>query len=119
MEEGRELAAVLDGRLDERLVEHVLAAAEEAQPDDRVRAGVGAVVELSELNPQGTSAALAELRADAAVLQRLEVGLGLSPERATLALGAAIQLARAELSSAHPALRARVPELLRWLEGVW
>ncbi|HWP33492.1 MAG TPA: hypothetical protein VNL97_07060 [Solirubrobacterales bacterium] len=119
MEEGRELATVLDYRLDGRLVERVLAATEDAPPGDRLRAGVEAVVELAELDPEGTSEALAALRLDAATLQGLEGGLSLLPERATLALGAAIQLARAELCSADPDLRSRVPELLRWLEGTW
>lgn len=119
MEEGRELATVLDYRLDGRLVERVLAATEDASPADRLRAGVEAVVELAELDPGGTNEALAALRVDAATLQRLERGLGLSPERATLALGAAIQLARVELSSSEPDLRGRMPELLRWLEGAW
>jgi hypothetical protein len=117
MEEGREPAAVLEVRLDDRLVERVLAATEDVPPGGRLRAGVEAVVELAELDPDGTNEALAALRIDAATLQRLEGGLGLPPERATLALGAAIQLARAELSSAAPDLRSRVPELLRWLEG--
>jgi hypothetical protein len=119
MEEGRELATVLDYRLDGRLVERVLAATEDAPPGDRLRAGVEAVIELAELDPEGTNEALAALRVDVATLRRLEGGLSLAPERATLALGAAIQLARTELSSAEPDLRGRAPELLRWLEGSW
>jgi len=119
MEEGRELAAVLDDRLDERLVERVLSAAQDAPQVDRVRAGLEVVVEAAELDPEGTIEALNVLRGDVAALKRLEQGLGLPPGRAILALGAAIQLARAELSSAEPDLRGRAPELLRWLEGAW
>jgi hypothetical protein len=119
MEEGREPTAVLEVCLDERLVERVLAVVEDAPVEDRVRAGVEVVVELAELDAEGTNEALAALRSDAATLQRLEDGLRLAREQATLALGAAIQLARAELSSAAPDLRSRVPELLRWLEGAW
>lgn len=119
MEEGRELAVVLDSRLDERLVERVLSAAEEAPAEERLRAGVEAVVAIAELDPEGTNEALAVLRTDPVALERLEKGLGLSPKSATLALGAALQLARAELSSADPDLGSRLPELLRWLERAW
>jgi hypothetical protein len=43
----------------------------------------------------------------------------MSPERATLAIGAAIQIASAELASVAPDLRGRTDELLCWLEGAW
>jgi hypothetical protein len=115
MEEGRELAAVLDGRL----VERVLSATEGGPPEDRVRAGVEAVVEIAELDPEGTRDALWALQSDPLAMHSLEQGLSLDSKRATLALGAAIQLARGELASADPDLRSRVPELLRWLEGAW
>jgi hypothetical protein len=116
MEQGRELATVLESGLDERLVERVLAAAQEAPVDDRIRAGVEAVVELGELDPEGTSEALAALRANPAALQRVEDGLSLPLHRATLALGAAVQVIRAELASAEPDLRSRMSELLGWLQ---
>jgi hypothetical protein len=119
MEEGRELAAVLDGRLDERLVERVLDAAEGVPVEHRVRAGVEAVVELAEVDPGGTMEALWALQGNPLAMQSLERGLSLESGRATLALGAAIQLARAELAAADPDLRSRLPELLRWLEGAW
>jgi hypothetical protein len=119
MEEGRELAAVLDGRLDERLVERVVSAAEDAPPEERVRAGVEAMVEIAELDPAGTKEALWALQGNPLALQGLERGLSLDAKPATLALGGAIQLARAELSSADPDLRGRLPELLRWLGGAW
>jgi hypothetical protein len=37
--------------------------------------------------------------------------------RATMRIGAAIHVARAELSSPTPQLRRRLPELLEWLGG--
>jgi hypothetical protein len=117
--EGRELAAVLDGRLDERLVERVLDAAANASASERVPDAVAKVVEIAEMDPEGTREALWALRGDTFALESLEQGLGLSPKQATLALGAAIQLASTELKSADPDLRGRVPELLRWLEGAW
>jgi hypothetical protein len=52
-------------------------------------------------------------------MERLEAHLSLSTKRAILALGAAIQLADAELASPDPDLRSRAPELLYWLEGAW
>jgi hypothetical protein len=119
MEEGRELAAVLDYRINERLVERVLEAAAGAPSEQRIRAGVEAVVEIAEEDPEGTHEALRALRANPVALQHLEEGLSLDTGRATLALGAAIQLAGAELSSPEPDLRNRAPELLRWLEGGW
>jgi hypothetical protein len=119
MEEGREVAAVLDGRLDERLVERVLGAAADAPRGESIRGAVEAVVEASEADPEGTREALWALRGDSGALERLEQGLDLAPERATLALGAAIQLASNELASPDPDLRSRVVELLRWLEGDW
>lgn len=117
--EGRELAAVLDGGLDERLVERVLEAASDASAGEQVREGVAKVVEIAEMDPEGTRDALWALRGDAGALEGLEDGLGLSPKQATLALGGAIQLASTELGSADPDLRSRMPELLRWLEGAW
>jgi hypothetical protein len=43
----------------------------------------------------------------------------MSPEKATLAVGAVIQLAITELASASPDLRSHKDELVRWLEGGW
>jgi hypothetical protein len=103
MEEGRELAAVVEDGSDEGLVERVFAAA----------------AELAELDPGVVRQALWSLQGDPNALRRLEDGLGLPARRATLALGAAIQLARAELASTEPDLRGRLPELRRLLEGAW
>jgi hypothetical protein len=117
--EGRELAAVLDGRLDDRLVDQVVDAATDAPAGDEVHDAVLRVVEIAERDPSATREALWALRGDAVALEGLEHGLPLSPPRATLALGGAIQLASTELGANEPDLRARMPELMRWLEGAW
>jgi hypothetical protein len=117
--EGRERTSVLDRRLDERLVERLLEAADEAAPGDTVRAAVERVVANAEIDPEGTRDALWALRGNPAALEGLEGRLDLAPDRATLALGGALQLASAELASREPDLRGRAAELLRWLEGAW
>ena len=117
--EGRELAAVLDGRLDDRLVGEVVEAATDAPTGDSVHDAVLRVVEFAEEDPTATREALWALRGDAGALEGLEHGLSLSEQKATLALGSAIQVASTELASAQPDLRGRIPELMRWLEGDW
>jgi len=119
MTEGRAVSAVVDGRLDESLVERAFEAAAFAPEEERIREAVETVVDVSELDPEGTREALWALRGSSADLERLEACLEMASERATLALGAAIQICSAELSSAEPDLRERVPELVRWLEGAW
>lgn len=119
MIEGRELTAVLDGRLDDRLVDEVVEAATDALQGDEIRDAVMRVVEISERDSDGARGALWALRGDAEALERLELCLGLDPRRATLALGGAIQLASSELASVEPDLRGRMPEMMRWLEGAW
>lgn len=119
MREGRELAAVLDGHLDERLVDRVLEAAADAPEGDEVRDAVARVVEIAEIDPDGTREALWALRGNSEALEGLEKGLGLGSNRGTLALGGAIQLVSTELASVDPDLRSRMPELLRWLRGAW
>ncbi len=119
MTEGRELAAVLDGRLDERLVDRVLEAAADAAAGNEVQEAIDRVVEIAEMDPEGTREALWALRGDTVALEGLEHGLPLEPSKATLALGGAIQVASMELGSAEPDLRSRMPELMRWLEGDW
>jgi hypothetical protein len=103
----------------EQFVDQVIAAATAAPVADQVHDTVMQVVECAERDPRGTKEALWALRADTGALESLENGLGLAPERATLALGGAIQLASTELSSSDPDLRGRMPELMRWLEGGW
>ncbi len=80
-----------------------------------VQAGIEAVIAMAELNPEGARAALWRLQTDWPTLKRLEEHVGGQPTQAALRVGAAIQLARAELSSPAPQLRQRLPELLEWL----
>jgi hypothetical protein len=87
------------------------------QSSDPVQAGVEAAVEMAEVDPQGAVAALWRLQADWETLAQLEERVGGEPMRATMRIGAAIHVARAELSSPTPQLRRRLPELLEWLGG--
>jgi hypothetical protein len=119
MIEGRGSMAVVESRLDERLVERMLESATVGPTAERVRDAVETAIDIAESDPGGAREALWSLRGDCVSLQRLEAGLAMSPERATLAVGAAIQIASAELASVAPDLRGRTGELLRWLEGDW
>ncbi len=119
MTEGREQGAVLEGGLDERLVKRAFEAAAAGPPAERVRNAVETALDIVEADPQAAHEALCELRGDPEKLQWLERGVGMSPKRATLAVGAVIQLSIAELASANPDLRGRKEELVRWLEGDW
>ena len=119
MTEGREEGAVLEGGLDERLVKRSFEAAAAGPRADRVRNAIETALEIIEADPQAAHDALCELRGDPEKLQWLEGGVGMSPERATLAVGAVIQILIVELSSAKPNLRSRKEELVRWLEGDW
>jgi hypothetical protein len=107
------------GRFDEEIVERAISAAREAPLDERVMAGLEAVVEIAESDPAAARSALSGLRGDHAMLTRLEGCLETDPRRATLAVGAALQLALTELALPEPDLRARVPEMERWLKGSW
>lgn len=119
MTEGRGLTAVMESRVDDRLVERMLESAAAGPPAERIRDAVETAIDIAESDPAGAREALWSLRGDCVSLQRLEAGLQMSPERATLAIGAAIQIASAELGSVAPDLRGRTDELLRWLEGAW
>lgn len=119
MREGTKTALLVKGRLDEGIVKRAIVVAEGAPPDDRVRAGLLALIEVAETDPAAARSALHEFRADHLRQSRLEAWLGGDPARTTFGLGAAIQLADAELASPIPALEELVPELLRWLEGDW
>lgn len=119
MEEGTRTALLVEGRLDEEIVERATSAASEAPLDDRVIAGLEAVVDIAETDPAATRSALSHLRGDPAMLARLESCLDGSEERATFALGAALQLALTELASPAPDLRSRIPGMERWLKGEW
>jgi hypothetical protein len=94
-------------------VARVFAAADHS--DEPVRAGAEAMVAMAELNPEAARAALWRLQTDWATLNRIEERVGGEPTQAALRIGAAIQLARAELASPAPQLRRRLPELMEWL----
>jgi len=119
MGEGTETALLDKGRLDEEFAKRALAAAEAASPRHRIRAGLEALVGLAETDPAAARSALHALRADHSRQSRLEAWLGGDPARATFGLGAAIQLATAELAADDPDLARIEPDLLRWLEGEW
>lgn len=119
MREGTKTALLAEGRIEEEIVKRAIAAAEQAPPADRVRTGLEAVIDYAETDPAAARAALSSLRGDHDALARLEACLEGSAERATLALGAAIQVALTELASPNPNLRRRLPELERWLEDTW
>jgi len=105
--------------LDEGCVKRALAAAEEAPPERRVRAGLEALVAVAESDPAAARSALRVLRGDHRRRAEIEAWLGDDPDRATFALGAALQLAEAELAEPAPDFERMVPELLHWLEGDW
>jgi hypothetical protein len=119
MREGTRTALLEKGLLDEEIVKRVIAAIEEAPPEDRVRAGLEALIDLAETDPAAARSALCKLRTDHGRLGQIEAWLGGDPERATFGLGAAIQLAATELRSPVPDLERLAPELASWLEGDW
>jgi hypothetical protein len=119
MREGTKTAPPAEGPVDEELVRRAIAAARAASLDERVGAGLEAVIAIAEADPVATRSALVGLRADHRTLARIERCLGGSPKRAIFGLGGAIQLALSELSSPMPDLRGRRSELARWLEGGW
>jgi hypothetical protein len=119
MREGTRTALLEEEGLEEVCVKRAAAAAEEAPPEHRVRAGLEALVAVAETDLAAARLTLRQLRADHRRLGRLEIWLGGNPARATFGLGAAIQLADTELATPTPDLERIVPELLRWLEGDW
>jgi hypothetical protein len=119
MREGTRTALLVEEHLDEGIVKRATAAVEEAPPEDRVRIGLEALVELAETDLAAARSALHEFRTDPVRLAQVEAWLGGDPDRATFGLGAAIQLVDTELTSASPDLDGLVPNLLRWLEGDW
>ena len=113
MRKGRErLLIVPDERYDVAFAQ-VCAAADRAP--EPLRAGVEAIVAIAELSPERAREALWRLQGDWETLKLLEPHVGGSATQAALRLGAAIQLARAELASPTPRLRQRMPELMEWL----
>ncbi len=113
MGESREtLLIVPDPRYADAVARTLEAAEHSPEP---VKAGVEAMIAMAEMDPEGTRAALWRLQTDWQTLQRLEEHVGGEPTQATLRIGAAIHLARAELASPAPQLRRRLPELMEWL----
>ena len=113
MRESRErLLIVPDDRYEVAFAQVCEAVDRAAEP---LRAGVEAIVEIAELNPEGAREALWRLQGDWETLKLLELHVGGGAIQAALRLGAAIQLARAELASPEPQLRQRLPELMEWL----
>jgi hypothetical protein len=119
MREGTRTVLLKEGRVDEGFVKRAIAAVEEAPPEHRVRAGLEALIALAETDPAAARSTLRDLRTDHLRLRRVEAWLGGDPDRATFALGAAIQIAGAELASPAPDLERLTAELLSWLEGDW
>jgi hypothetical protein len=111
--EGRErLLAVPDDRYADSYAE-VYEAADHAP--DQLQAGVEAIVALAEMNPESAREGLWRLQTDWRAWKLLVPHIGGGPDQAALRLGAAIQIARAELASPSPQLRRRLPELMEWL----
>lgn len=113
MAESRETLLVVSDPCYPDAVAHAMKAADHSP--DPVKAGVEAVIEMAERDPEGARAALWRLQTDWPTLRRLEEHVGGDSTLATLRIGAAIHLARAELASPTPQLRRRLPELMEWL----
>jgi hypothetical protein len=80
-----------------------------------VQAAIEAAVKMAEVDPEGARMALWRLQTDWETLEIMEERLGGEPTLAALRIGAAIQLARAELASPAPQLWRLMPEMLEWL----
>jgi hypothetical protein len=106
------MAAAVD-RCYTESVERAVACAEGSA--DPVQGGIEAAIAMAEIDPEGARAVLWRLQGDWETLERLEAKVGGDPALAPLRVGAAIQLARAELASPAPQLRCLLPELLAWL----
>lgn len=114
MGESRETLAIVEGDCPPGGAAAVLEAANGC--DDPLRRSLEAMVELSEADATAARRMLWRLQADWPTLAQLERQVGGDPVQAALRVGAAIQLARAELSSSAPDLRGRLPELLELLK---
>jgi hypothetical protein len=114
--EGTRTALLVKGQPDEEIVKRVVAAVEDAPPEERIRAGLEAAIDVAETDAVAARSALHSLRSDHERLAQVEAWLGGDPGRATLDLGAAIQIAYAELASPVPDLRSLMSPLLAWLE---
>jgi len=83
-----------------------------------VQGGIEAAIAMAETDPEGARAVLWRLQGDWETLDRMDEQLGGEPTLASLRVGAAIQLARAELSAPEPELEYLLPRLLTLL-GLW
>lgn len=119
MREGTRTTLLVKEEAGKEIVKRVVASAEEAPLDERVRVALEAAIEEAEADPAAARSVLHGLRRDPERLDLLETWLGGEPQRATLGLGAAIQIGYAELGSPEPDPRKLMPELLEWLEGAW
>lgn len=77
-----------------------------------VQGGIEAAIAMAEMDPEGARAVLWRLQGDWETLDRMDEQVGGEPTLATLRVGAAIQFARAELSSPEPQLHCLLPKLL-------
>ena len=113
MAESRETLLAVSHPCDPDGLTKALDAAEHSP--EPLKAGVEAVIAMAERDPEIARAALWRLQTDWRALKRLEKHVSGGPTLATLRIGAAIHLARAELASPAPQLRRRLPELMEWL----
>jgi hypothetical protein len=113
MRESREALLAVPDACYPRAVARATEAADSS--NEPVRAAIEAAVAMAEVDPQGARLALWRLQADWETLALIEERLGGEPTQAALKIGAAIQLARAELASPAPQLRRLLPEMMEWL----
>ena len=113
MSESRETLLAVPDTCYPRAVARATEAADSSS--EPVRAAIEAAVAMAEVDPEGARAALWRLQADWETLALMEERLGGEPTQAALKIGAAIQMARAELASPSPQLRRLLPEMMEWL----
>jgi hypothetical protein len=109
---GATMAVAVDGCYTSS-VARVLEAADRS--DEPVQGGIEAAIAMAERDPESARAVLWRLQGDWEMLERLDERVGGEQTRAALQVGAAIQLARAELASPAPQLHRLLPELLELL----
>jgi len=106
------MVVAVDGCYTNAVTRAFEAADESTEP---VLGGVEAAIAMAEADPEGARAVLWRLQGDWETLERMAEEVGGEPTQAALRVGAAIQLARAELASPAPQLRRLLPELMGWL----
>jgi hypothetical protein len=114
MRKSREALLIVPDRFYSNAVARAAAAADSSS--DPILAAIEAAVTMAEVDQEGARVALWRLQTDWETLAAMERRLGGEPTQAALKIGAAIQLARAELASPSPQLRQRlIPEIMEWL----